>query len=61
MKQKKPLVIIVSGAWKGLRGRDNGGSVNMYNISLIRIVTIDTTLHKDYILRKKLYKKHEVF
>jgi hypothetical protein len=49
---KKPLAIALSGARTGLRGRDDGGDLRMYNISLIRIVTMNPALYNEYILIK---------
>jgi hypothetical protein len=38
-KTRKPVEIVLIGVGRGLRGRDDGGDVTNYNISLIKIVT----------------------
>jgi hypothetical protein len=39
----KPLVIALSGAGRGLRGGEMVGTIKpMYNVSLFKIVTINT-------------------
>jgi hypothetical protein len=45
--------------WGGerLRGRDDGGNVTVYNISLIGIVTVKPSLYHEYILIKIYSKK----
>jgi hypothetical protein len=41
-RTKKPLAIALSGVGRELRGREDGGNViNIYNIILIRIVTMN--------------------
>jgi hypothetical protein len=40
-RTKKPLAIALSGVGRGLRGRDDGGNVTMYNINLIGIVIMN--------------------
>jgi hypothetical protein len=40
VENKETLTIALSGVGRGLRGRDSGGNL-MYNIRLIRIVTMN--------------------
>jgi hypothetical protein len=40
-RPKKPLIIALSGMGRGLRGETMGAMELMYNISLIRIVTMN--------------------
>jgi hypothetical protein len=45
-RTRKPLAIALSGERRRLRGRDDGGNVADYNISLIRIVTMNHPHHE---------------
>jgi hypothetical protein len=40
-RTKKPLSIALSGTGRRLRRKDDAGNVTMYNVSLIRIVTMN--------------------
>jgi hypothetical protein len=56
-RTKKPLAIALSGAGRGLRGRDNGSNVNNVQYKSNRNCHYETPPHKEYILMKKLFKK----
>jgi hypothetical protein len=49
-RTKKPLAIALSGAGRGLRGRDNGGDVTNVQYRSIQNYHKDSPLFKEYIL-----------
>jgi hypothetical protein len=52
-RTKKPLAVALSGAGRGLKGRDGRGDLT--NISLNGTVTMNPPLYNEYSLIKKIY------